>query len=108
MTDSKIPNIWIPEGISPNGDGINDILYIKGLANYKNSSVTIFNRWGQVMYESGNGYNNANGFDGHYKGNGRILMSSGEPLPENIYFIIFKSNDNRNLVIQQNIYIKAN
>jgi gliding motility-associated-like protein len=107
LNDSKIPNIWIPEGISPNGDGANDLLYIKGLANFKNASVTIFNRWGQVVYESGIGYNNLNGFDGYYKGNG-MVMKAGEPLPENVYYLVFKSNDDKNLLIQQNLYIKAN
>jgi gliding motility-associated-like protein len=107
LSDSKIPNIWIPEGISPNGDGANDILYIKGLANFKNASVTIFNRWGQVVYESGIGYNNANGFDGHYRGNGITINNDG-PLPENVYFLVFKSNDASGIIIKQNIYIKAN
>ncbi|MFN5413615.1 MAG: gliding motility-associated C-terminal domain-containing protein, partial [Bacteroidota bacterium] len=107
LSDSKIPNIWIPEGISPNGDGANDILYIKGLANFKNASVTIFNRWGQVVYESGIGYNNANGFDGRYRGNGITINNDG-PLPENVYFLVFKSNDASGIIIKQNIYIKAN
>ncbi|NBO50648.1 MAG: hypothetical protein EBU80_13230, partial [Chitinophagia bacterium] len=107
LNDSKVPNIWIPEGISPNADGINDFLYIKGLANFKNASVTIFNRWGQVVYESGIGYNNANGFDGYYHGNA-ITMNTGEPLPENVYFLVLKSNDEKKIVIQQNLYIKAN
>jgi gliding motility-associated-like protein len=107
LSDSKIPNIWIPEGISPNGDGANDILYIKGLANFKNASVTIFNRWGQVVYESGIGYNNANGFDGHYRGNGITINNDG-PLPENVYFLVFKSNDANGIIIKQNLYIKAN
>jgi gliding motility-associated-like protein len=107
LNDSKIPNIWIPEGISPNGDGINDILYIKGLANFTKASVTIFNRWGQVVYESGIGYNNANGFDGYYRGNGITINNNG-PLPENVYFLVFKSNDQSGILIKQNIYIKAN
>jgi gliding motility-associated-like protein len=107
LNDSKIPNIWIPEGISPNGDGINDMLYIKGLANFPNASLTVFNRWGQIVYESGIGYKNINGFDGYYKGNG-VTINSNEPLPENVYFLVFKSNDAKGMIIKQNIYIKAN
>jgi gliding motility-associated-like protein len=107
LNNSKIPNIWIPEGISPNGDGINDLLYIKGLANFKNASVLIFNRWGQIVYESGNGYNNLNGFDGYYHGKG-LALNTDQPLPENVYFLVFKSNDEKGLIIKQNLYIKAN
>jgi gliding motility-associated-like protein len=107
LQDSKTPNIWIPEGISPNGDGINDLLYIKGLANFKNASVLIFNRWGQIVYESGPGYTNLNGFDGYYHGKG-LSISTDQPLPENVYFLVFKSNDEKGLTIKQNLYIKAN
>ncbi len=37
---------------TPNGDGVNDELYIKGLDFYPNSKVSLFNRWGQKVFES--------------------------------------------------------
>ena len=43
----------IPDGFSPNGDGINDVFEIQGLEGYNTVSIKIFNRWGAVVYESG-------------------------------------------------------
>ncbi|HMU12477.1 MAG TPA: choice-of-anchor L domain-containing protein [Flavobacteriales bacterium] len=49
--------IIIPNVISPNGDGHNDVFYIDGILASK-STVRIFNRWGQVVYEASNYQNN--------------------------------------------------
>jgi len=37
---------------TPNGDGVNDELFIRGIDFYPNSKVMLFNRWGQLVYES--------------------------------------------------------
>lgn len=105
LEKTRIPDITIPEGISINNDGLNDILYIKGLRNFKNTSILIFNRWGQLVYESGLGYSNDNPFEGKYQG-GSFTFRQGEYLPEGVYFLVFKSNDYRNLNIRQSLYIK--
>ncbi|HEY5510759.1 MAG TPA: gliding motility-associated C-terminal domain-containing protein [Prolixibacteraceae bacterium] len=44
--------VWIPEAISPNGDGQNEYFVIRGLSNYKNSALTIYTRAGQLVYRS--------------------------------------------------------
>lgn len=44
----------IPEGFSPNGDGINDTFEIQGLDGISGASLQIFNRWGGVIFESSN------------------------------------------------------
>lgn len=49
--------IIIPNVISPNGDGQNDVFYIQGILATK-STVRIFNRWGQVVFEQVNYQNN--------------------------------------------------
>jgi gliding motility-associated-like protein/uncharacterized repeat protein (TIGR01451 family) len=54
--DFIIPNI-----ITPNGDGSNDTFKIKGLENYPGTQVTIFNRWGNEVYRSGNYTNDWDG-----------------------------------------------
>jgi len=41
-----------PNTITPNGDGINDIWEVPGIADYPGAEVTIFDRWGQVVYRS--------------------------------------------------------
>jgi gliding motility-associated-like protein len=42
----------IPNAISPNGDGKNDVFHITGLENYSDAKLTIFNRWGAVVYSN--------------------------------------------------------
>ncbi len=55
---SRNDNIWvfvvkltIPTGFSPNDDGINDFFVIPEIAKFR-GKVKIFNRWGDVVYES--------------------------------------------------------
>lgn len=49
--------IIIPNVISPNGDGKNDVFFIEGILASR-STVRIYNRWGQVVYEKQNYQNN--------------------------------------------------
>ena len=60
--DSKIA---LPEAFTPNGDGINDIAYVQGWGIKEFLEVKIYNRWGQVVFESDN---MAIGWDGTFKG----------------------------------------
>jgi gliding motility-associated-like protein/uncharacterized repeat protein (TIGR01451 family) len=73
---------FVPEGISPNGDGINETLVIRGLENYPNNKLTIFNRWGVIVFE-GTPY--ANDFDGT---SDRGITVGGNKLPSGTYFYI--------------------
>ena len=92
----------IPEGFSPNGDGINDNFYITGLRVYKESELIVINQWGQVVYESGLGY--TNNWDGIYGGNG-LKFGTGT-VPEGIYYFVYKPNKFDLPNITGNIYIK--
>lgn len=60
--DSKIA---LPEAFTPNGDGINDMAYVQGWGIKEFLEVKIYNRWGQVVFESDN---MAIGWDGTFKG----------------------------------------
>lgn len=51
--------ITIYNGVTPNGDGVNDFFYIKNIEEYPNNVVTIYNRWGQKLDEI-KSYNNTN------------------------------------------------
>lgn len=56
-----IENVLIPDAFTPNNDGINEKWELKGIAEYPNCRVTIYNRWGTVIFHSV-GYQTA--FDG--------------------------------------------
>ena len=43
--------MFIPSAFSPNGDGVNDILYVRGRC-LKNFTFQIFNRWGELVFET--------------------------------------------------------
>lgn len=43
--DLNIPNV-----MTPNGDGINDVFYIDGLASHPNSILRVYNRWGALVF----------------------------------------------------------
>ncbi|MCY7353452.1 MAG: gliding motility-associated C-terminal domain-containing protein [Cytophagaceae bacterium] len=48
--------IWVPDVFTPNGDGINEVWELKGIDAYPNAEVTIYNRWGQVVFRDNAGY----------------------------------------------------
>ncbi len=48
--------IWVPNSITPNGDDINDVFLIKGTGVEK-FSIVIFDRWGEIVYQSDNIFN---------------------------------------------------
>src|SRR5690606_34223720 len=52
VTITVLPKIQIVNTFSPNNDGINDTWEIKGLEEYRNCRMEIFNRWGAKVYES--------------------------------------------------------
>ena len=67
----KIRDVWMPNVFSPNGDGINDILYLQGraLADFRN--FRIVDRWGQQVFQRDQGRIDQaiEGWDGKKGGN---------------------------------------
>jgi gliding motility-associated-like protein len=60
--DCTPPPIWIPNSFTPNGDGLNDKFEYGNADNYE-IKTTIYNRWGQLIFES----ENMDFWDGKYK-----------------------------------------
>lgn len=58
--------LFIATALTPNGDGSNDTWLIGGLEYFPESTVQVFNRWGQILYES-RGYSVP--WDGTHNGN---------------------------------------
>jgi gliding motility-associated-like protein len=61
---SKGPEIYVPSGFTPNGDGKNDILQPVLVGISKLTAFTIYNRWGQVLFTT---TQPGKGWDGTYK-----------------------------------------
>ena len=77
--------------VTPNGDGVHDILTITGLEERSNNSIQIFNRWGILLYMT-DSYNTAgNYFEG--RSLARLTSDKEEQLPSGTYFYIFVYED---------------
>lgn len=88
---------FIPEAFSPNGDGINDKFEIKGIAKYKTIEIKLFNRWGNIVFQSNN-YGEGPDRDGFWDGTAKngLRIGSG-PVPSGTYFYVLKLNGNENI-----------
>ena len=78
---------FIPSGISPNDDNINDNFEIIGLFKFPQHHLQIFNRWGDLIYDA-EPYNN----DWHGQTNKGMVLG-GDAVVEGTYFYIFYPND---------------
>ncbi len=72
--------------ITPNNDGIHDVLTIKGIENYPNNTIKIYNRWGVLVYATKSYNNDSNYFDGTSEG--RVTVEEDNQLPVGTYFYI--------------------
>lgn len=88
ITDTEIEVFNV---ITPNGDGVHDVLAITGLENYPTNTIKIYNRWGVLVYTT-NAYNTqGNVFDGTSKG--RVTVDVDNKLPVGTYFYILDYED---------------
>jgi gliding motility-associated-like protein len=62
---------------SPNGDGLNETWYIDDIEEYPNADVTVFNRWGSVVYQTQ-----------QYQNDWPGTWQNGEPLPVATYYFV--------------------
>lgn len=58
------PNLFLPNAFTPNGDGNNDILYLRG-DNITSMHLAIYNRWGELVFET---RDQSVGWDGTFRG----------------------------------------
>jgi gliding motility-associated-like protein len=71
----------VPNVFTPNGDGSNDVFFLK-VANLTDISANIFDRWGNKVYESTSSTGNI-AWDG--------TGMSGKELPAGTYFYVIKA-----------------
>jgi gliding motility-associated-like protein len=89
----------LPEGFSPNGDGVNDVYFIKDVELYPNNTFKIFNRWGNVVFD-------AHPYENDWSGevSAKVLSGRGANLPAGVYFYVFDYGDGSE-VIKGYIYL---
>jgi gliding motility-associated-like protein len=81
--DITDPPISIPEGISPNGDGINDRYVIKGLEKFPDSKVTIYTRGGELVYQSDNYQSDWDGISNAGNAKNQLVQTG-------VYYVVLK------------------
>jgi gliding motility-associated-like protein len=81
--------LFIPELVTPNGDNMNDVWVIQGIENYPKASVSIFNRWGNLIFTA-SPYEN----DWFGQVNKGVNMGDGSgKVPPGTYFFLIELND---------------
>ncbi|MFZ1825469.1 MAG: PKD domain-containing protein [Chitinophagales bacterium] len=82
----------LPTAFSPNGDGSNDILFVRGFG-IKEMVLKVFNRWGELVFET---TDQDQGWDGTFR---------GKPQENEVYVYLLqvKFDDGKSLEKQGNI-----
>lgn len=83
--------IFVYNAISPNDDGKNDVLIIRGIESVPDNELIIYNRWGQEVYRK-------KGYDNSWGGNseGRVTPQNDKGLPVGTYYYILEINGQQN------------
>jgi len=82
VRDKPFPLFFIPNVITPNGDGFNDVWYIRDLEGYPDNDMRIVNRWGDEVFQQSPYQNN-------WAGTWR-----GQDLPGGTYYYILIIHNN--------------
>ena len=73
------PDIVVPSGFSPNGDGKNDTWIIQNLDQFVNTKVSVYNRWGSLLFVTED-------VNQHWNGGG----NNNEMIPVGTYYYIIE------------------
>jgi mucin-2 len=94
-------DILIPDGFSPNEDGVNDEFVIVNLPEtYPGFRLEIYNRYGNILYK---GNINTPNWDGTSSQGG--VKMGGNVLPVGVYFYILEFNDGTREPVQGRVYL---
>ena len=84
--------VFIPEGFSPNGDGLNDVLVFGGIDKYPKSQLTVFTRTGGIVYTSEDYQNDWDGTNSAGKSGNFEKVPTGT-----FYYVLILGGTNRTL-----------
>ena len=91
-SESEEKSIMVYNGVSPNGDGKNDFLEILNIESFPNNKVSIFNRWGDKVFELTGYDNDQSVFTGENNLSGQKKLATG------IYFYKIDLNNGSSTV----------
>lgn len=81
----------VPEGLTPNGDGLNDRFFFNGARGFERFELTVVNRWGDMVYQNkdyqSRGFQESDLWDGTF---------NDESLPQGAYYYyinVFKNGE---------------
>ncbi len=89
--------IRVPNGFSPNDDGHNDEFFIDNPDGYK-LHLSIYNRWGNLLYDNEN-------YDNTWNGTSEKGVVVGEGVPDGTYFYVIEYKDNNGEIITKNGFV---
>jgi gliding motility-associated-like protein len=82
----EVCEIIVPTAFTPDGDQTNDTWVLDNIDQiYPNNVVSIYNRWGNLIYQSKTGQYETKPWDGRY---------NNENMPVGSYYFIIEYNDN--------------
>jgi gliding motility-associated-like protein len=91
--DPLNPNLFIPDGFTPNNDGKNDVFEIRGIEQYPENELIIFDRWGNLVFE-------AKPYQNDWKGDYK-----NQALPEGTYYFVLKTDLGNKRTIKSRVYL---
>lgn len=101
LFESDIPiatfEFEMPNVLTPNNDGINDYINFSSLNGLDEFEFTLFNRWGNKVYENNNSSINFDGKDKH-----------GNSLMDGVYFYVLFAKQNNKVVLEKKGHLLIN
>ncbi|MGJ8685245.1 MAG: gliding motility-associated C-terminal domain-containing protein [Nonlabens sp.] len=96
----EVCEVVIPEGFSPNGDGVNDTFSMPNIEQFPNFELIIFNRNGSKIYET-----TASNYEEFAGIPNTGAMAGDGLLPVGTYFYVLKYNDAQTKDVASWVYI---
>lgn len=106
LGETNVEQIDVINVITPNGDGVHDVLTINGIENYPSNTLRIYNRWGVMVYQTRAYNTSGNVFDGTSQG--RVTVDRENKLPVGTYFYVLDYEDQNATMKQLTGYIYIN
>ncbi len=91
--------------VTPNGDGIHDVLTINGLENFPTNTIRIYNRWGVQVYATSAYNTQGNVFDGTSQGRATVDVDNKLPVGTYFYILDYENENGIQKTLSGYIYI---